>query len=408
MVRMKDAILASFHEPAPSVRARLAEFSSKDWNRAKHWLDVSGLALYFLDRMLTLNLDSCLPIALLNQLQKDLADNQERTASLFREAAMLTCAFQRRNVEFALLKGITLPSESVPCCALRSQMDLDVLVRESDAHDTKNCLEEFGYALEAVSGNTWEFKAGMSGKSSLKNLYQVRSERAVDVHLIPKTQGQIDRLERAERRPIAGQTFPALSSADLFVLQGQHIFKHMCGEHTRASWVLEYWRHVCARRNDLGFWSNVELIAAQEPGADVAIGAATLLASLVFGTFAPQELQRWSTDRVPSAICLWIQRYGRPVLLSDSPGSKLYLLLLKELDPDSKAKSRARRQLLFPTHLPPRITRPEKNERLAVFLRRQCAEMLFVIRRLRFHLLGGVSFAIESLRWHRRITDASR
>jgi hypothetical protein len=408
MLRLKEAVLASFHEPAPSLRARLAEFTARDWERAKNWLDVSGLALYFLDQLLTLGLESCTPANFLNQLQKDFGDNCERTEDLFREAAALSDVLQEQKIEFALLKGITLPPESVHAFALRSQMDLDFLVRESDADRVKKCLANFGYSLHAVSGNTWEFKAGRPGTSTLKNLYQVRPERAIEMHLIAKAEAEPDRLERAQRRLIAGQPFPVLSPADLFVQQGQHLFKHMCSEFTRTSWVLEFWRHICARRNDAGFWHTVDAIADHEPGADLAIGAATLLTSLVFGPSAPQELSRWSMDRVPPAICLWIQLYGRRLLLADTPGSKLYLLLLKELNPHSEAESRTRRRLLFPAHRPPQITRAEHNEGPVAWLRRQRAQTRFVMRRLRFHVAEGAGLAIESLRWQRRVTGVSQ
>jgi hypothetical protein len=409
-LRLKEAVIASFHEPAPAVRARLGEFKLHDWERAKYWLDVSGLALYFLDRLIALDLESCVPADFLKQLHAHLRDNRHRADSLFAEILLLTQALQQRNIECAVLKGVTLPPESVPESALRNQMDLDILVRSSDAESTSDCLAGFGYTLDAIFGSTWEFKAGPSGTSSLKNLYQVRAERAVEIHLVGDSSpaANADRLTRATWKNIRDEQLPSLSPADIFVFQGQHLFKHMCGEHTRASWVLEYWRHVCARRNDSTFWAEVELIAEQEPGANVAIGAATLLTSLMFGPFAPAELSRWSMEQLPPAICLWIQLYGRRLLLSDSPGSKLYLLLRKELTPHSSAEEVARRRLLFPLHRPPRVTRPMGNEGVLTRFRRYRFEANFVIRRLRFHIAEGIGLAIESLRWQRRLEGVSQ
>jgi hypothetical protein len=409
-LRLKEAVFASFHEPAPSIRARLGEFTSRDWERAKDWLDLSGLALYFLDRLVRLDLETCIPAPLLNQLRTHRADNRERTDSLFSEIVELTRALQYHNIKCAVLKGVTLPPESVPEIALRNQTDLDVLVPASDEESTKRCLAELGYHLTAVSGSTLEFKAGPSGTSSLKNLYQVRPERAVDVQLIagPDVALKSNRLTRTQLRSIRGHKLPALSPADILVLQGQHLFKHICSEHTRGSWLLEYWRHVCARRNDAAFWDEVRLIAAQEPGADIAIGAATRLASLFFGSFAPQELSCWSMDCLPPAICLWIQLYGRRVLMSDTPFSKLYLLLRKELNPKSPEEYVARRRLIFPLHRPPRITRATGGEGIWTQFRRYRYEAQFVLHRLRFHVAEGLGLAIESLRWQRRLGGVSQ
>jgi hypothetical protein len=404
--RLKEAVLASFHEPAPSVRARLAEFTRRDWERSKYWLDVSGLALYFLDRLIALELELCIPASMLQQLRTNMAENRERSASLFNETVAVTQLLQQQKIEFAVLKGITLPAESVPEVALRNQMDLDLLVRESDATQAKLCLEEHGYTLDAISGNTWEFKAGTPGTSTLANLYQVRAERSIEVHLISK--GASDRLMRSGHRIINGEQVPALLPSDAFVFQGQHLFKHMCGEHTRASWVLEYWRHICARRNDIAFWREVATIAAEEPGADIAIGAATLLTSLVFGPCAPQELACWSMDRLPTVICLWIQLYGRDLVISDKPGSKLYLLLRKELHQDSVEDQLARRRLIFPLHWPRLITRGQCNETIARRLHRYQVQSRFALRRFWFHLAKGLAFAVESLRWQKRVTGISQ
>jgi hypothetical protein len=238
----------------------------------------------------------------------------------------------------------------------------------------------------------------------------VRPERAVDVQLIADSGAALksDRLTRTHLRSIRGHEVPALSPADIFVLQGQHLFKHICSEHTRGSWLLEYWRHVCARRDDSAFWDEVQLIAEQEPGSDIAIGATTLLASLFFGPFAPQELSPWSMDRLSPAVCLWIQLYGQRVLMSDTPFSKLYLLLRKELNGNSPEEYVARRRLIFPLHRPPRITRAVGEEGVYTRLRRYRREAQFVIQRLRFHVAEGVGLAIESLRWQRRLGGVSQ
>lgn len=409
-LRLKAAVFASFIEPAPSVRARLGEFTPRDWSRAKFWLDVSGLALYFLDRLVALDLQECIPASMLQQLHQDLGDNRLRTAALIREALTVNAMLRELNIDFAFLKGITLPPESVPEGALRSQADLDILVRGQDATSVKACLQILGYELDVVIGSTWEFKAGRTGRSTIKDLYKIRSDRAIDLRLLGNRGERMDsdRLTRARSKRVHDQELACLSPADILVQQGTHLFKHMCSEFTRASWVLEYWRHVCARRTDVAFWREVEMVAARETSARVAIGAATLLATLVFGPFAPRELSQWSMDQLPLEICLWIQLYGRRILLSDTPSSKLYLLLQKQLNPDSKAGRIERRRRLFPLHLPQRITRPYGEENVTERLHRFKVQTLFALRRLRFHLEQGLLLAIEGPRWERHLSGVEQ
>src|SRR4249919_1653773 len=87
--RLKETVMAAFWEAAPSIRARLGEFSVRNWQDAMFWLTVSGLALYFLDRLTFLGLEECMPSSILARLRQNLADNRERTVSLFGEAIAL-------------------------------------------------------------------------------------------------------------------------------------------------------------------------------------------------------------------------------------------------------------------------------------------------------------------------------
>jgi hypothetical protein len=374
-----------------------------------YWLDVSGLALYFLDRITQLGLSDCIPVATLDRLQKNLSDNYQRTASLFSEAAALSARFTRKNVEFALLKGISLCPDSVPNAALRCQMDLDMLVRESQADEARECLEAMGYELRVVSGLTREFKAG-AGIAEFKDLYRSRPQRSVDLHLLPFSNGggamqPEDLLSRAQRRSFNGLLLPVLSPEDIFIQQALHLFKHICSEHTRALWVLEFRQHVIAKRNKAQFWSSVRSLAGGTPGAVTAIGVCTLLAARLFGPFAPTELSHWSVERLSPSICLWVHLYGRRTLLSSFPGSKLYLLLQQELMPDTKENRAVLLRRLLPFHRPSNIMRTETISESASTPRllRYRIQAKFLGSRLRMHVIEGVRYAIEAVRWRRRV-----
>jgi hypothetical protein len=170
--------------------------------------------------------------------------------------------------------------------------------------------------------------------------------------------------------------------------------------------LLEYRRHVLARRNDAAFWKDVESIAGNEPRGDVALGAVTSLATLLFDDFAPRELTQWSLRRLPSAARLWIETYGRRVLLADLQSSKLYMLLRHQLHTKSQAQQPSRWRFLLPYHWwPVRITHGPPEERLPTRLLRYRFEAGHAFRRLRFHLRTSIPYAIESRRWRRILAD---
>ena len=409
--RLKIAILASFFEPAPLLAALLGEFTERDWQRTMRWLDLSGLALYFLDRLISLGVQNYIPDSIFRRLQQNLADNRERSSALFQETVSIAAALKRANASFALLKGITLTPESVPDISLRCQMDIDILIRNSDAIAARDILVDFGYALDSIKGQEWSFTAGLERTMKMDTLYKVRPQRMVELHLLPATDHDgaafpEDRLTRARSRFFQGSELPVLSPPDLFVQQALHIFNHLCSEHTRAQWLLEFWRHVLARRDDAAFWNDVESVARNEPRADVAVGAVTLLATLLFGEFAPRKLTRWSLDRLPRPVQLWIETYGRRVLLTDSPSSKLYTLLRQQLTTERHSQQASGWRLLLPLHWwPVRITHGPANERLPARLIRYRFEVGHALRRLKFHLRTSIPYAIECMRWRRILAD---
>jgi len=403
--RLKAVVLDSFHRPSLEIQARLREFTLDDWKHILFWLDISGLALYLLDQLTQMHLTSSLPPSILSRLEADLTDNRERAASLFREASAISHELAARRVSFALLKGMTLSPDSVSDPALRWQIDLDFLVAACDGPCATEILCTSGYALYATSKNTLEFKAGQPDKPDVRAIYRIRSQRSLEVHLLNTDQScdsrRADPLMRANLRSFDGVMIPTLCSADILIQQAVHLFKHLCNEHTRASWVLEFWRHVTIRRSDEKLWHEVEVIAAGDSQAEVALGASVLLTTLAFGDFAPDSLC-YRMRRLPPAVRMWIETYGMRALLAGSPGNKMYLILRGQLQQGNEARGEARR-LVFPIHLPPLITRSEPGETFLAQLRRYRIEANHLRARMRFHILEGIRYAIESARWQRRI-----
>lgn len=400
---IREAVLLSFCDPLPQCFSRLSNLPEKDWCKLLNWLDISGLALYFLDRMTELQLCNLLPCEVISRLQQNLRDNIDRTHGMVAESVAIQQEFQKACLSYATLKGLSLFPSSTPKPELRHQFDLDFLIAERSAPEARRVLERRGYRLYAISGRSWEFKINETPGISLKDLYKDLPGRAVELHVEIDTPGRALLLERVERREFRGMSMPVLSPIDLFLGQGLHAYKHVCSEFSRTAHLLEFRRHVLARRDDDAFWDDLRSVAGENPRSALGLGVVTLLIARVMGNFAPEGLTRWTVDRLPPAATMWVEKYGRRAVFEKFPGSKLYLLLQRELESAGVPAKRSLRQVLFPSRLPPVLIRAPRNERLTVRIRRYRMQLRFIFSRLRFHIVEGICYVFESYRWRQHI-----
>jgi hypothetical protein len=398
---LKEAVIASFQRSAIEVASQFRSHSQVDWRAILIWLDISGMALYLLDRLEELGIEDSVPAEIRERLQQNLNRNRQRTAALLREAESVARQFEHAGIPFALLKGITLTPDSVPQPALRWQTDLDFLIAESNAMAATGVLRSLDYSLHATCEKTLEFRSGPMGKHDLANLYRADIQKSLELHCLRRHTGLQDRLTRASTRLLEGIKIPALSAADTMVQQALHLMKHLCGEHTRLSWVLEFSRHVRLRESDHAFWNEVRGIASAEPQADLALAMSLWLTAQLFEPAPRIDADEWAEDRIPDGVLLWLRRYARDLLLSDSHASKLYLLLRRQLPNRPAMKDTAR--LMIPLCLPARITEPVPGETLADRMSRYRIEARYSWQRLCFHLFEGLRLGIEALYWEWRM-----
>jgi len=398
---LKGAIVAFFGQSQKSTVEGLGRFSEADWRSALWWLDISGMAIYCLDRACQLQMvERLIPPSIAESLKQRLERNRVRIDALHHEARTLAAWFEGGGVPYALLKGMTLVPESVADCALRCQTDLDFLVPRRSAYHAVHYVRRLGYRLYAKSGDTLEFRAGQAGPPDLANMYSVHSQRALELHLICDGPGESNLLRRRVARMFHGTSIETLSPADILVQQALHLLKHLCGEHTRLSWVLEFHRHVQARTDYPEFWSTAQSIASEEWNGDLAMGMALWAAEEMFGKANLQIPQQWRPEVLPARIRLWMERYARELFMSDSIGSKLYGLLRNEVPghPEDIRKQKILK-LIFPLYLPARVMEPKPHERLTERLSRYAVELDYFFRRLSFHILEGIRFGAEAMRW---------
>ncbi len=400
--QIHKAVLLSFSNLSPRQVELLLHLTNSQWHRLLHWLDISGLALYFLDRLIELGLHSALPPSVLRRLQQNMDDNTQRTRGMVDESTAIQLEFQRAGLSYAVMKGVSLSPASVPRPELRHQFDLDYLIAEQRAPEARQILERRGYRLYAVSGKSWEFKTSAAPYVPMKDFYKQLPSHAVELHLEADAT-EASRLHRVVHREIGGITMPVFSPVDLFLAQGLHAFKDVCSAFSRTAHLLEFYRHILARRDDAMFWRELSVAAASNRRASLGIGVVTYLLTSVMSGFAPAELTSWTVATLPPSIRLWVDLYGQRTIFGSYPGTKLYLLLQKELETAGLPAKRSLNHLLLPSHLPLPVRQATSNEALSTRISRHYVQIHHVLSRLRFHIVEGLRYAIERYRWQQHL-----
>jgi len=385
----------------PLQLEELSDLSRRNWKALVHWLDIGGLALYFFDRLSELGSLNALPRFVAESLKQKMDENTVRTRGMMDESIAIQREFQKAGLRYAVMKGLSLSPLSVSRPELRHQFDLDYLIAEKSGNEARAILERRGYRLHAISGKTLEFKINETPYVAMKDLYKDLSYRAVELHLEGENAGEDTRLDRIERREFSNLSMPVFSPVDLFLSQGLHAFKDVCSSFSRVAHLLEFYRHVLARRDDDGFWCAVRAAAEDDRRASLGIGVVLELIILVMGRFAPESLTAWTVDVLPPALRLWVYRYGRRMMYGSHPGTKLYLLLEVELEKAGVPGRRPLKRQLVPLRLPPVVIRASSNEMLSTRIARYRVQSQFLFSRMCFHILEGLGFAIESYRWRR-------
>jgi len=404
-----DELNVARDKSRPAVPWR--SFSKREWDHALTWLDLSGLAIYFANRIRNSSGPNTLPDDVWTNLDERSAGNQLRTLSIVQELAVLTESFAQARVNYAVLKGIALLPDYCPDPALRTQYDHDVLVDTASLADAETALQNAGYRRK--SGNEGEScvvyrrpEPQIRFSTDSEGLYSPDLSRSIELHLTlwEETEDKIrlnlpdDFLERRVLREWDGMQFAALCDEDCLLFQILHAFKHIVRNWCRLSIFLEIAFFLKRRASDAVFWNNfAERMDALRwaPEASLVVFA---LAEQLFGATVPRQLlASFNTPRAP-ALILWIERYGRRAALSNFHGDKCSLFLHREFVEDPADWADIRRRRLFP------IQRPHRPPAV-VFQRgfstagRLWMENIHALRRLIFHGFAGLRYALEYPRW---------
>jgi hypothetical protein len=395
---LATAIVQSFSQSAP--RALLSRFSDSDWRSVDTWLNTSGMALYFLHRLKESGCEGSIPKAVLADLEMKAQQHKEQVDEQFAEFTAIVGLFQEHGLPFAVQKGYSLVPDYTPDPTLRLQMDFDFLVSSEAVGACNQLLLARGYELiflwsDAYQGE-WKFRKGETGYPTLSDLYRPKGEFTVEIH--SRTAHPTLAPEILNVKELRGITFPALLKAEVFSEQCLHVYRHLQTEQTRLSWILEYRNFVRTNREDEDFWQEIRQRCARDASFASAFLLVTSFASQVFGEFAPDWFSELNARGLNEGVQKWLQRYAWDIALAKFPGTKLYLILERELSNDH-----ARWQTLVRrAFLPSRITPPKVMASTNSGGRKRqyrAGRFRHAVARTEFHMREACRVSYEMIRW---------
>lgn len=399
---------------SPSVDhvRNLAAFSRGDWKRAQEWLDYSGVALWFWDRLKGVGARDAVPPEIGERLDRLITDHSFRVVSMAEEFDSINRIFERAGVEYAVLKGFALIPEYTPDVRLRPASDYDYLLPAESMERAAQALRDAGYIrrLERVEHPVVYAHSTNTQRMPLRrdDLYSASFHRAVELHTRLWEPGTLkiplglpdDFLTRRRLRNWQGLHFYALAEEDELIFQVLHVFRH----------ILECWCRLCSfleiayflehRRGDADFWQRFSERSRFSPPLAGMAGVVFSLAGGLFGAAFPAVIDADVIRTLRYPLDHWVNRYGYESALANFADNKYSLLLYREFVPDDTAWREIRRRRLFPLHRPARAAQASTSKfsaRLAAG-RKQGS---YVARRLLHHLIAAVKYTWESFRWER-------
>lgn len=391
---LAKAIVRSFSQSASA--ALISSFKESDWRSVGTWLDTSGIALYFLHQLKELHIEDSIPRAVLAGLEVKARQHERQVNEQFEEFTATVDLLRRNRIPFAVQKGYSLIPDYSPDPKLRLQLDFDLLVETEAVSACNQLLFARGYQLINQITNCchheWQLRKGETGIPKLADLYKPKGEFTIEVH--SKLAPAVPQVVTSKQ--VRGVTFPALPKTEVFVEQCLHVFRHLRGEQTRLSWILEYSNFVRCHPKDEDFWSKIKIHCDEDPAFACAFVCLHSLATHLFGESAPQRFADLNGKYATDGVRKWLSRYAWKVALAEFPGTKLYLLLERELIENQQEWQRMARKAIIPLHRPPRVM---ASTQIVSRKKYSQGRLRHVIARAIFHAREACRVSYELVRW---------
>ena len=404
----------SFSGPCDSIPA-LERVSHRDWERVLLWLDDTGLAFYFLQKLKDTNSADVIPTALLSRLETNFTANQGRVEDMSRRLDALNHRFNDAGIGYAVLKGLSLVPEFCPYAPLRHQGDFDYLVDAQSLSVAQRVLVEAGYTPKdspSIQESIFVLP-GAAAPSRSGRQYSADAPHAVELHL-DVWDGNLNRLpslpnlftvDRAKTHEWNGFAFPALTDEDAFVLQVVHACQHLFAQWVRMSCFFEIGYFLKRRARDTAFWNRIEQRVGDSLMLREFVVLVCELAAKLFASPQPPMVRAWGA-RIRPGPRVWIEKYARLYAFCELPAyqfalfprSKLVLFLQNQYEGDTTpGKAIDLRGALPLSRLSRIVSSVRRNPSLV--LNAGYWKHQLVVRRSIFHALAGLRYLCEIPRW---------
>jgi len=403
----------SFSSTPSNHVEKLKKVSPREWEHLLQWLDDSGLAFYFLQKLKNTNSDA-VPSWVISRLEGNFAANQRRVADMSLRFDVLNQKFNEAGVRYAVLKGLSLVPQFCPDVTLRHQSDFDYLIDDQSLSAAQRVLVEAGYS-EKVPESSQKFVFLMPGTRASRSgeQYSAQAPHAVELHLDPWDSEDMHRLpamprqfsvERTRMQRVSGFSFPALTEEDAFLLQVLHACQHLFTYWIRMSCFFEIGYFLNQRTSDTSLWNRIEQQVGDNLVLREFVVVITELVAKLFRAPVPELVRAWGA-RIRPAPRVWLESYARPWAFCELPAyefrwfpkAKLTLFLYQQYRDDCAEKHVMRNRLLTLSRMARMAAAAKEKPSLILdvgWWRRQ-----LLIRRSLFHALAGLRYLCEIPRW---------
>jgi Uncharacterised nucleotidyltransferase len=388
-------------------------FSQRQWRYALRWLDDSGLALYFLNK-LKANATNEVPEWVMARLEQNFAANQQRVDDMAHRFGGLNQKFHEVGVRYVVLKGFSLVPHFCPDATLRHQGDFDYLVDDYSLPAARGVLTSAGYNQKpGVSRQDSVFVIpGTRPPSRSSDQYFAHAPHAVELHLdiwdseqheLP-LMPRLFSVERATTQHWRGFAFPALADEDAFLLQVLHACQHLFTYWIRMCCLFEIGYFLQLRASDTPLWNRIEQRVGDNSTLRDFVVITGELAAKLFAVHLPPLIRIWGTS-IPSASRIWIENYARRWAFSEVPNHRFCLfpqsklaLFLHQQYRDACALTPVVRKRVLPLSRFSRIVESLGNQPSLV-LDSSWWKQQALLRRSLFHGLASLRYVCEIPRW---------